>query len=499
MKIKEIIDSENQQVVIDELKSRRYIDEPDIDAAEKALDPLKHDVFDPIKRPDKMVRVPQEEVAARSATSVMVTRKVEGKDAVFREEPVARIGLDLPSLIVKRAVAMIFGNDVIVNAKPEDDSQKKVLEVMNKIRHSVKESSLNRKIARAMFSCKEAAELWFAVPVDPKDPTKKSNKYGIESPFKLRCVPLSPLNGDKLYPYFDQTGDMIAFGREYSRQDEKKATHTYFEAWTDEEHVVWERVQTGYEVILSAPHTIGKIPVIFGNEDQTEFEKVLVLIDRLEKLLSNFADTNDYHASPKIFVKGKILGFGKKGESGQILQGDKDTDAHYLSWDNAPESVKTEIETLLRMIYTMTQTPDISFDAVKGIGSISGTALKLLFTDAHLKVLDHREVFDEYLERRYNVIKAFIGQMDVNGLKDAAESLITEPEIRPFMITDDAAEIDMWVNASGGQAIVSQETAIRRSSELTGVTDPKAEAEAISAENTARSTFNLAEPTDVLD
>ena len=136
---------------------------------------------------------------------------------------------------------------------------------------------------------------------------------------------------------------------------------------------------------------------------------------------------------------------------------------------------------------------------MKGIGSISGTALKLLFTDAHLKVLDHREVFDEYLERRYNVIKAFIGQMDVNGLKDAADSLITEPEIRPFMITDDAAEIDMWVNASGGQAIVSQETAIRRSSELTGVTDPKAEAETINAENKAKSTFNLAEPTDLLD
>lgn len=499
MKIKEIIDSENQQVIIDDLKSHRFIDEPDIDEAEKALDPLKHDVFDPVKRPDKLVRVPPEEVAARSKNTKIVTKNVDGKDVAFREEPVARIGLDLPSLIVKRAVAMIFGNDVVVNASPEDDKQQKVLDVLNKIRHSVKESSLNRKIARAMFSCKEAAELWFTVPVDPKDPSKKAMKYGIQTPVKLRCVPLSPMTGDKLYPYFDETGDMIAFGREYSRQDEKKVLHTYFEAWTDEEHVIWERTSSGYEVTFSAEHGIGKIPVVFGNEDQTEFEKILVLVDRLEKLLSNFADTNDYHASPKIFVKGKILGFSKKGEAGGILQGEKDADAHYLSWANAPESVKTEIDTLLRMIYTMTQTPDISFDAVKGIGSISGTALKLLFTDAHLKVLDHREVFDEYLERRYNVIKAFIGQMDVNNLKEAAENLVTEPEIRPFMITDDAAEIDMWVNASGGQAIVSQETAVRRSAELTGVTDPKAETEAIKAENAAKSAFSLSEPTDLLD
>lgn len=50
--------------------------------------------------------------------------------------------------------------------------------------------------------------------------------------------------------------------------------------------------------------------------------------------------------------------------------------------------MKLEIDTLLRMIYTITQTPDISFDTVKGIGAVSGVALKLLFMDAHLKVQD---------------------------------------------------------------------------------------------------------------
>jgi DNA-binding Xre family transcriptional regulator len=50
-----------------------------------------------------------------------------------------------------------------------------------------------------------------------------------------------------------------------------------------------------------------------------------------------------------------------RGESGAILQLEgENADAKYLSWEHAPESVKLEIETLLRMIYTITQMPDIS-------------------------------------------------------------------------------------------------------------------------------------------
>mgnify|MGYP007057868075 FL=1 len=85
-----------------------------------------------------------------------------------------------------------------------------------------------------------------------------------------------------------------------------------------------------------------------GRQPAVEWEDVQNLIDRLEKLLSNFADTNDYHASPKIFTTGTILGWAKKGESGAVIEGEEGATAQYLSWAQAPESVKLEIETLLR-------------------------------------------------------------------------------------------------------------------------------------------------------
>ena len=488
MKLQDLINSDDPKVITAELRSKRHIDEPDVESTLKALDPLQHEVFDKALRPDKMVRVD-------SATNDDERRVMKSKDDAprMKPEPVARIGLDLPNVIVKRAASMIFGNPVEVLANPEGDAEEMVLMALNAIRHDIKERSLNRRIARHMFSCTEVAEVWYPVPIDRKRPNVVSHKFGIDTKFKLRCLMLSPLLGDKLYPYFDETGDMVAFSREYERTDEKGATRQFFETWTDEEHILF--VQDGGSMAMAEgfpkENVIGKIPVVFGHEEEPEFAKVMILINRLEKLLSNFADTNDYHAAPKIFIQGEIKGFAKKGESGAIIEGTEGSSAQYLSWANAPESVKLEIETLLRMIYTLTQTPDISFDSVKGL-NLSGVALKLLFMDAHLKVMDHMEVFDEYLQRRFNIVKAFIGKFDTK-LESAADSLDVEPEVTPFMITDDATEINTLLNATGGKPIMSQKTAIRKAGI---VSDVDAEVEQITAETDRSNAFFLQEPTN---
>lgn len=472
--------------IIQELMSKRYIKDPDTGKFKKELEPTEHAVFDKVKRPDKRVKVdPDDPIAA--ASIVNVTGGGDGQPTTgIRLEPVARIALALQKLIVKRAVSFIFGNPVELSADPSDESQKKVLKALQRVMYDIKEKSMNRKVARNLFSCTEVAELWY--PVE-----KENESYGFKSKFKLRVAVLSPLLGDSLYPYFDDSGDMVAFSREFSISQGKNTTKNYFETYTDTLHYQWEQAQNGWQVVEGYPKevAIGKIPVVFGSQEQVEWQDVQILIERLETLMSNFADTNDYHASPKIFVKGELTGFSKKGETGAVLQGDENSDAKYLAWENAPESVKLEIETLLKMIYTITQTPDISFDAVKGIGAVSGIALKLLFMDAHLKVADHQEVFDEYLQRRLNVIKAFIGKFNVQ-LADAAENLQVEPVITPYMIKDEAAELKIWMDANGGQAVMSQKASFNKAGMTT---DTDADFDQYQEEQTSKNSFNLFEPT----
>jgi SPP1 family phage portal protein len=289
---------------------------------------------------------------------------------------------------------------------------------------------------------------------------------------------------------------MIAFSREFTRKDNAGVKFTYFETYTEQLHQMWITTNNQWEVVEGYPkvNTIGKIPVIYGRQPAVEWEDVQGLIERLEKLLSNFADTNDYHASPKIFTTGTIVGFAKKGEAGAIIEGEEGATAEYLAWQNAPESVKLEIETLLRMIYTITQTPDISFEAVKGLGAISGIALKLLFLDAHLKVQDKMEIFDDYLQRRLSVVQAYLSEMNTKDkeFKTACQTLTIEPEIVPFMIEDEKAKVDLLVAANGGKPVASQKT----TTQLLGwVNDTEAEYEQILHEEGLSSYSDINEPT----
>ena len=86
------------------------------------------------------------------------------------------------------------------------------MKAVKRVLFDTKSRTLNRKVARAIYSSTESAELWYPV----EKPTKN---YGFDSTHKLRVAIFSPLFGDRLYPYFDETGDMVAFSREYVVKD----------------------------------------------------------------------------------------------------------------------------------------------------------------------------------------------------------------------------------------------------------------------------------------
>ncbi len=479
MKIADITQKEEIKDVIKDLKSGRLKSLPDVEAANKALDIKRHDVNDPVIRPNKKVREARKGTSAKRVTA----SSAEGEGQT-REEKVARIAVALQKLIIRRSAAFVFGNPVEYTAQPQNEAEKKVLDILKKILKKAKEKSLNKRAARATFAFKECAELWYPV-------ASNHSAYGQPMKYKLRSVLFSPEEGDTLYPYFDKNRDMVAFSREFHIEENGKSV-TCFETYTDEEHTLWKQEGAEFKLVDGYPKTlaIGKIPIIYARQEHFETEDVDSLINRLEFLLSNFADTNDYHSAPKIFVKGKILGFSKKGESGAILEGDKDTEAKYLSWQHAPEAVKLEIETLLKLINMITQNPDISFESVKGLGSISGVALKLLFMDAHLKVEDKLEIFDEFLERRVSILKSFIGYLDTS-LEDASQQLEVDISVTPYMMEDEIAAIQKWVEASGGKPVMSQKAAMQKANL---VENPEEDYITLQQETSSASMFHIGEP-----
>ncbi len=450
MKIIEITKTESIDDSIKALKVRPSdAPKPDVELFKKRIDVKDHEVFDRAKRPDK--------------TTYPESREIPGKDGAPptiekgspKTELVNRIGLAIQSLIIKRAVSFLFGNPVILSYNAEADIEIEFTDAVKAVLEDVKEEMLNRKAARNVFSFTEVAEVWF--PVDQKE---EHDEYGFNTKFKLRSMLFTPDKND-LYPLFDETGDMIAFSRGYKMTENAKEVE-YFETYTSEEFKKWRRSDTGWEELADQAYAIniGKIPVVYGRQEYMETEDVQSIIERLEKMFSNLGDTNDYHSAPKIFVNGKILSFGSKGQSNTVIQGEKEADAKYLSWDHAPESWKLEATELLKFAFMLTQTPDISFESVKGIGNLSGIALKLMFLDAHLKVKDKEEIFIPYLQRRYKIIRAFLFQMN-NKFQQASKVRI-KPQIDPYMIADELTAAQVLQIATGSKAFISQKEAVKQ-------------------------------------
>lgn len=104
----------------------------------------------------------------------------------------------------------------------------------------------------------------------------------------------------------------------------------------------------------------------------------------------------------------------------------------------------------------MTQTPDISFENMKGVGNLSGIALRLMFLDAKLKSLKHHEGFGEGIQRRINLIMAALRVINI-----ASADIKVVPEFVFYMPQNDKEIIDMLVTSTGGRAIMSRRTAIQ--------------------------------------
>jgi len=261
MDIKDLLlDTEQEQgKLIAELKSKRDIADPETGTYKNQWNPLKHDVFDRIKRQDKKVKIDPDDPEYKNNENNVINVNGGESSTGYRYEPVARVALAIQKLIVKRAVSFIFGNSVTLDSSAENDNQKAVLKALKRVMYDIKEKSFNRKIARNLFSCTEVAEYWY--------PAESENSvYGFNSKFKLRCAIFSPLLGDSLYPYFDETGDMSAFSREITIT-EKTVTKTYIDTYTDVYHYMWVNSADGYKLVEGYPNQIdiGKMPIGFGS------------------------------------------------------------------------------------------------------------------------------------------------------------------------------------------------------------------------------------------
>lgn len=439
---------------------------------EKQYDPSKHDVFDTTKRPKKEVK---KDTGSKDSQGNSVYQTVL--------EDVSRIAIPFQKLIVNRAVGFLLGNKVKLNCTSDNDNETKIFESVKWIWQKNKLDYELKNVAEKLMSECEVAMLVYLVEAEAgfwaKLMLNIKSLFGTGGgKFTAKIKTLANSNGDTLYPHFNAYGDMDAFMRKYTVDvnGEKEERYDVYTAG-----LILKYVQSGGTYTSTAlVNAIGKIPVVYMRQDEADWYDVQSMIERIETLISNWADTDDYFGSPMLKSKGTVKGFASKGERGKVFQLEgEDADISAISWDSAPESVKTEYLNLKELVYTMTQTPDISFEQVRTLGDISGIALKMMFLDAHMKARDKEGIFGLGIQRLLNILIATVGNAISTSLYQDSLNIEISPEFTPFLPKNTKEDQEV-IDAAVTSGTLSKETAVELSPL---VSDPELEKERLAKES----------------
>jgi SPP1 family phage portal protein len=290
---------------------------------------------------------------------------------------------------------------------------------------------------------------------------------------KILDIKTKILSNDEgtMAPYFDASGDMIAFTWSYSSKNSEDKTVKNVWIWTDTLCYKCSDQSGTYALDENLPHGFDKIPIVYIAQEFPEWHEVESLIDRYETGLSKLGASNDYSGYPLLKLYGEVQSMPDRNDDGKTLKFPMKEvddvsgktihgDAEFLTNSNAPESVKLEMETLENLIYSLSSTPNLSFDNMKGsIGNISGVALKLLFLDSIIKAKMNEGDNRTMMQR---IIKIFIsGIVTTTATKLSSKIKDTTIKIQfNSILPDDLKEAVEIVTAAKNAGVMSVKTGV---------------------------------------
>lgn len=373
---------------------------------------------------------------------------------------VTRITYNLQHLAVKRMTELCCGIPVKRVFSPENDQQKEVASYLEKIFLRNRIDSLNVERLTMLFAGCEVLTLWYGID-------QPTNVYGFNSPIKLRCRNFSPMQGDSLYPLFDEYGDMIAMSVGYTRKVGGKTT-SFFDTYTAEKHYKWsDNGGGGYELIEEDDiHVIGKIPGVYMYRPTPIWEDTSKIVYEMEWAVSRNGNYLRKNSKPLFCVfADEEIAYGQEGNENKefktILQYPKGSAAGYVTWAQAVENLKFHITELRQSFFTQLQLPDWSYESMKST-PMSGESRKQLFIDAQLKVKDESGRLLEFFDREVNVAKAFLKVALGGSYSEAIDALPVENLITPFTISEEKDTINNLLAANGNKPIISQRESIEQ-------------------------------------
>lgn len=305
--------------------------------------------------------------------------------------------IPIPYQLFINEVALVFLYGRPVKWLQETDGTDEAFDNYRSFLKEIRFDAHVREAKRAAGAEGTAAILWHTYRSDEGKP-------------KVLLNVLCKKNDDEIFTIKDQYKRLKAFAWGYSLTETGAKTVYHLDIYTADTIYRCKRVSVGWEVLVMQ-NLIGKIPVILF-EQEPEHKQVQPMIERTEAMESTDADVNDRFANPAMVATAEILNSLPKSEEDAKLYILKNGgEVKYLTWDEASESKKNEYERLDKHILSKSFTPNIDFDNMKEMGSLSAKAIRKIMLLAIIKADKRKETHDGYMNRVSKLALAILGNV----------------------------------------------------------------------------------------
>lgn len=275
---------------------------------------------------------------------------------------------------------------------------------------------------------------------------------------KVKPIVLARSTGYRLRYLFDQYGNLVAFAYGYKLRENGK-TVQHWDIQTSDSLFFCSHRAVGWKV-ETYPNPTGKINIIFARQPKA-WDGVERRIHREEMLDSKIGDTNNYFADPIAAATADVIdSLADPDRPGKLIQltgaGSK---FDYVNPPQNSEARKAEKQELHESILFDSFTPDFSFDKLKGMGTLSGAAIKNAMILGYIKRDNRLEIYDEIADRMKNVIIGILKYMHPEMEKDLNLLRISHAFQEPFAVD----KHDEWQALSSlhDKGLLSLEQAVR--------------------------------------
>lgn len=249
---------------------------------------------------------------------------------------------------------------------------------------------------------------------------------------QVKTVVLARQTGYRLRPLFDQYGNLRACAYGYTLTERGRNVQ-HWDIQTPDFLFYCKKAAIGWDV-QTFENPTKKINLIYYSQPKA-WDGAEPRLKREEMLDSKVADTNNYFADPIASATADVIqSMADPNQIGKLIQL---TGAQSrFEYINPPQNSATrdaEKQDLNDSILFDTMTPDFSFEKIKGMGTLSGDAIKNAMILGYIKRDNRKEVYEELVDREKNLIISILKYLHPNMAEKLDKLSISFDFAEPFV------------------------------------------------------------------